>query len=179
MVGRAGGLRRAKWRKENGKRWCNHCQNYFNDNDMHFYPRKEKTGTITYLCRKKLAEYSRIYRENNPKKVQAYIDKFNKSNVNKYKRLRQSSRSRGIELTISFEDFSRMIHKAKCIYCDSPVECTAGSGLDRMESSAGYTFENVVPCCKSCNTHKWNDWTYEEMKVAMKAILALREVKKP
>ena len=38
-------------------------------------------------------------------------------------------------------------------------------GLDRMDSSKGYTMENVTPCCFGCNARKgdmllseWNEW---------------------
>jgi hypothetical protein len=29
------------------------------------------------------------------------------------------------------------------------------SGIDRIDSSAGYSNENVAPCCKDCNQAKW------------------------
>lgn len=29
------------------------------------------------------------------------------------------------------------------------------NGIDRVKSTAGYTVDNVVPCCKHCNRAKW------------------------
>lgn len=39
-----------------------------------------------------------------------------------------------------------------CYYCGSLS--SKGNGLDRMDSNYGYTKNNVVSCCKICNTAK-------------------------
>jgi hypothetical protein len=36
-----------------------------------------------------------------------------------------------------------------CVYCGDK-----GGGLDRVDSSKGYTVENTVSCCTTCNTMK-------------------------
>jgi hypothetical protein len=43
------------------------------------------------------------------------------------------------------------------------------NGLDRIDSTKGYTEENVVPCCKTCNELK-SDKTREEFLSAIEAI---------
>lgn len=35
--------------------------------------------------------------------------------------------------------------------------------LDRKDNAVGYTVENCVVCCKSCNKTKWTSLDYEEM----------------
>jgi hypothetical protein len=37
------------------------------------------------------------------------------------------------------------------------------NGIDRLDNSKGYTIENSVPCCKTCNLAK-NDLSFEEFK---------------
>ena len=64
-----------------------------------------------------------------------------------------------------------------CEYCQSKTLNTTGCGLDRKDSSKGYVKENVVPCCTSCNKIKNKELTYEEMKLAMEAILKFRSIK--
>src|ERR1019366_1694330 len=47
------------------------------------------------------------------------------------------------------------------------------SNLDRMNNDIGYTAENCVVCCFSCNTTKSNKLTYEET-VAVGSIRRLK-----
>ena len=43
------------------------------------------------------------------------------------------------------------------------------NGLDRVDSSKGYTIDNVVPCCAICNTAK-NKMTQKEFKEWIKTV---------
>lgn len=45
-----------------------------------------------------------------------------------------------------------------CYYCGSH-ECL--NGIDRIDSTKGYTEDNIVPCCSMCNYMK-QDYTHEE-----------------
>lgn len=50
---------------------------------------------------------------------------------------------------------------SSCAYCGKiPKEL---NGLDRVDSSKGYTIDNVVSCCKHCNWAK-NSMTTDEFK---------------
>jgi hypothetical protein len=60
-------------------------------------------------------------------------------------------RARG-SWTISYAQFLLLVDKP-CFYCGLTVE-KHGTGLDRIDSSIGYLFENVRPCCKRCNQAK-------------------------
>lgn len=53
----------------------------------------------------------------------------------------------------------------KCIYCGEE-----GGGIDRVDSSKGYTVENTVSCCSVCNTMKL-DLSKEDWIKKMRAIL--------
>jgi hypothetical protein len=73
---------------------------------------------------------------------------------------------------ITFEEFKAIIAQ-NCTYCNSPpsreikirgnktyglvqdfLSCFI-NGVDRIDSSKGYTSDNIVPCCTLCNMIKW------------------------
>lgn len=89
-----------------------------------------------------------------------------------YSHLKRRDKNKGFSDTISLEAFS-ILSKSPCKYCgleyskeiedrlneskkqkrlsDHVLRC---NGVDRVDSSKGYTVENSVPCCKYCNTAK-------------------------
>lgn len=91
-----------------------------------------------------------------------------------------SSRKLGLNYDLTFNDYEAMIQKP-CFYCgcegtnisndynykknekfsDTMIVC---NGIDRIDSKKGYTKDNVVPCCKHCNSAK-SDKTIEEFKL--------------
>ncbi len=89
-----------------------------------------------------------------------------------YSHLKRRDKNKGFSDTISLEVFS-LLSKSPCKYCgleyskeiedrlneskkqkrlsDYVLKC---NGIDRIDSSKGYTLENSVACCKHCNTAK-------------------------
>lgn len=83
------------------------------------------------------------------------------------------------EWALEFEYAKELIFQ-NCHYCNSPPSNTYDrrfvgknrrstgtitfnySGLDRKDNNKGYTVDNTVPCCKSCNLAKGPDLSYEE-----------------
>jgi hypothetical protein len=73
--------------------------------------------------------------------------------------------------TLTLEEFVQVIETtAACHYCAEPLVWPPAFGaskwrsnLDRKDNDQGYTAENVVGCCFSCNTTKSNKLRYEEM----------------
>lgn len=68
------------------------------------------------------------------------------------------------EFSLTKEDAYQLFSK-NCYYCNLPpsnvyLNKRSGlpevkySGIDRLDSSKGYTVENTVPCCKQCNYAK-------------------------
>jgi len=60
-------------------------------------------------------------------------------------------------------DFFKKITKQNCFYCGTEPSQKNNrksngdyihNGIDRIDSSKGYTTDNVVPCCKKCNIGK-------------------------
>ena len=83
-----------------------------------------------------------------------------------FNRYRHSARSRGHEFGLSYEEFASII-SADCFYCGIPPSgevrgwseksgAVLYSGIDRVDSSRGYSKDNVVACCRQCNIAKLN-----------------------
>ncbi len=80
---------------------------------------------------------------------------------NQYKR---GAEKRNLEYNLKTEDFNKIV-TGECVYCgDSLTNTKKGqgktsgdyhyTGIDRVDSSKGYTLENSVPCCWMCNNMK-------------------------
>ena len=73
------------------------------------------------------------------------------------------------EWQLSLEEYSKLIHE-NCYYCGEPPtsdniwnksskrqcdkELIYINGVDRVDSDKGYTIDNCVPCCPTCNSMK-------------------------
>lgn len=68
---------------------------------------------------------------------------------------------RGYEFELSKEEFFKLT-KTNCYYCNKePSQIKKGkysnyiyNGIDRVDNSEGYLKDNVVACCKECNSNK-------------------------
>ena len=89
-------------------------------------------------------------------------------NVIKYKEYcyyRSGAKARNLEWNLTEEQFANLINQ-NCHYCgETPSkrqtvsykdEYELVNGIDRIDSSKGYTIDNCVPCCSKCNTMKNN-----------------------
>jgi hypothetical protein len=89
-----------------------------------------------------------------------------------------NARSRNLEWCLTEEQAVALI-SGNCTYCGvRPVmkswhpkvpEIVMFSGIDRIDSSRGYTMDNVVSCCRRCNNSKAS-LTIDEWKVWLKRV---------
>ena len=80
-----------------------------------------------------------------------------------FKTYADSAKNRCLSFELTKEEFVSLISKS-CFYCNEPPSerwheargngHMLSNGLDRIDSSKGYTTNNVVPCCKECNNKK-------------------------
>lgn len=80
------------------------------------------------------------------------------------------AKKKNIALTIAYDEFRKLITQ-NCYYCGAEPsgyyekkyrsrkdgrahQTIRYNGLDRVDNSKGYELDNVVPCCKHCNTMK-------------------------
>jgi hypothetical protein len=73
---------------------------------------------------------------------------------------KRGAKQRGLNWIIDLDTFTNLIQQP-CHYCSGELHETR-SALDRKDNSQGYTIDNVVPCCKICNSIKSDKFTYEE-----------------
>lgn len=91
-------------------------------------------------------------------------------------------RSTHHEVHLSFEEFLTFAKDNKCHYCGDEVSWVKFTStgvcppynLDRKDNAQGYTKENCVVCCKSCNYGKGDTFTYQEWVVMAEALRRFR-----
>ena len=70
--------------------------------------------------------------------------------------LLHSAHDRGIEVGINLAEYSKIVQAEACFYCKNELP-KMGGGVDRKNSSGGYSVENCVPCCTNCNKIRGKD----------------------
>lgn len=78
---------------------------------------------------------------------------YSKSSAARYSALKTQANKHKREVGINLEQHICLLKDNTCYYCHKPLQ-ESGSGLDRIDSSKGYTINNVRPCCKICNSAK-------------------------
>jgi len=107
-------------------------------------------NTEEYL--KKEAEKSKNWREANPEKVKQ-INKESSENINyHYKNYRLSAETRRLDFPLTKEEFN-VIVTLPCYYCGI-IQPKGFNGIDRLDSTIGYSLDNCKSCCEMCNMMK-------------------------
>jgi 5-methylcytosine-specific restriction endonuclease McrA len=126
---------------------------------------------------KKLSAYKRYYQKHK-EKIAARRIKWRKDNPvrSKFLYAKADAKRRKLEFSVTQKHLESMWLKG-CTYCGKDLLSETGISADRLDNNLGYTEANIVPCCGICNSIKSNILTYEEMKVAMTAIVEYRHGK--
>ena len=131
----------------------------------HFTRDKTKKDGRKARCKACQREWNK---KNNHRKRESQRKYAKKPEV-RYKKYKASAESRGYEWNVSFEHFMTYWN-LPCVHCGDPIETI---GLDRVDSSLGYTEGNLEPCCSICNRLKSDsdtvDW-YAHMEKIRKNI---------
>lgn len=127
-------------------------------------PHRKRVPRGTYQNR---SEAMRAYRERNRERIRYRLRHW------KYSRLKYEAKRRGLEFTLTRDEFIAIRTGAVCHYCGGSLP-EYGYGIDRVNSRDGYTRENVVPCCRLCNTVKADELTYSEMVELGLTVAAIR-----
>lgn len=146
---------------------CKDCQVELNESNCN----KGQFARKFYICKVCWKPYSKKYRDKNPNSIKTH----NAKPISRFNRLKFSTRKRGHEVTISFEEF-KFITDEPCIYCHNKLckKSEQGSNLDRIDNSKGYTIDNIQPCCKVCNAVRNQFLTVEETHVVINALMKFR-----
>ena len=80
-----------------------------------------------------------------------------------YGRYKHSAKKRNISFELTFEEFINLTQQ-NCYYCKhfpNQIVKQRGAfgeyvynGIDRLDNTKGYTLDNCVSCCKTCNIMK-------------------------
>jgi hypothetical protein len=99
-----------------------------------------------------------------------------------FRQYKKNNDKRGLEFEITEEIFTRLTSQP-CFYCGQEPSNTSKTqsgdgkfvynGIDRMDSSVGYTLKNCVPCCGPCNRAKF-DMSFDEFIVYLNKLVACR-----
>lgn len=105
-----------------------------------------------------------------------------------YNSYKYGAKDRNFNFDLSKEQFFELIIK-NCYYCDTPPSNTKEiktqtygnhsfkfNGVDRKNSNLGYTIENSVSCCKTCNIAK-NNLTEDVFLEWVKKIYTYQSIK--
>ena len=105
--------------------------------------------------------YEKRWKAENPEKDRLQTHVNNRRPRTRIGHLRHRAKTQGREMSLTFNDYFKLI-KQPCFYCGGVLNET-GSGLDRVDTTRGYSIDNVRPCCVACNQAK-NDHTEQEFK---------------
>lgn len=117
------------------------------------------------------------WKTENPESYKTAYKKSSRAVKTRYKQSLNRAKESGKHWDIKFEDYEKLIKKNMCEYCGGELNETR-VGLDRVDSSIGYTLDNVVPCCGRCNLIKGADLIKsKEMRPVLTLIKSLRSQK--
>jgi hypothetical protein len=90
-----------------------------------------------------------------------YYDRVGISEKDKFTSLRRRVAAKSMKLLISFEEF-QTLRNQPCVY-GGGTRPDIKVGIDRKDSSIGYTVKNCAPCCARHNLIKSDIFSHEEM----------------
>jgi len=122
--------------------------------------KNRKDGLYVYCrncARIKNAKSIKKIRKENPEKAKEQSKKDKQTISGKYREYKDGAKKRNITFNLTKNDFETFWQKP-CHYCDAPINTI---GIDRKDNSIGYTLDNCLSCCTTCNRGK-RESTYEE-----------------
>jgi hypothetical protein len=145
---------------------------------------KERSRLYSKTHRKECCIRAKKYREKHIDAVRAYSRLWNKTPKCILLRLKRNSKMRGMQCTLTSEEFLEWYksQKKECIYCGVKEETifnlqnsgiNIGLGfskklhrltIDRLDSSKSYSLDNMGLACFLCNSIKSNIFSVEEMQ---------------
>lgn len=155
---------------------CRECYiKEYNSKEENINKKRENTKKWNAENKDRRRETSLRWQKENPGRTKEIRAKTVRGDRNRYTRAKYRAGRRGLEWSIPYDCYLGLL-KENCFYCSESLS-ESGVGLDRTNNTIGYTVENCVPCCKACNRIKGDNLSYEEMLVAMKAVLRYRKRK--
>lgn len=125
---------------------CNRCGNTSIVRGDHLYNSNPQSCTHCYYSLLGTKTKERYQKQRGLIGEEYEIDKKARNTLLKFK---NGASARNFEFSISDNDAIKLLMEP-CYYCGESISY----GLDRIDSTKGYTYDNVVPCCGICNIMK-------------------------
>lgn len=163
------GKRACKNFTEDNKLLCEECLKKTRSYDNQRYSEKRESGNCLD-CGTKLEEYIsglrdkkiqrcekcyeklRAVEEKRVREERNYKAERKKNTEPHYKLYKKGASLRNLWFELSIEQFTEIVNKP-CFYCNTYIENEV-VGIDRIDSELGYSPENCVSCCETCNFMK-------------------------
>jgi len=135
-------------RRDGLRHWCKSCISEDGKTREHKYRDtrdryREKSKTVAAGKKREKYKESREY-------ILARNKEWRKSLSGRLASYKRAATKRNIGFYLTEKEFVGFWQKP-CYYCNSGIETI---GIDRIDSNGGYTLENSVPCCTTCNKMK-------------------------
>lgn len=171
-------------KNRDGFRLCSCCKKEKELNSENFCSDKNRRHGFSYRCRKcdsskkdhRRERYKKMptdQKERHKKKNKEYrSDGYGRATcmVSSYKGI---DRKKGLDCDIDKYFLVENIFKKECFYCGEKGKL----GCDRIDNEKGHLRDNVVPCCRSCNTTRMNNYSHEEMIIIGDAIRLIKKLR--
>lgn len=128
------------------KKQCSTCneEKLFSD----FPAQKKRDGSLTYRPHCYACKYTKEVLSGRIQNKEYHREYYYSHKLDiKYKAYRHNDISKYKSDNLISRDDAVLLMMRDCHYCG----VSQGHGLDRKDSSVGYTLDNVVSCCEKCN----------------------------
>ena len=142
--------------RELGWKQCTGCKEM---RPPKLYYKSSRRNNLSYSCKYCHRKKIRAYR-NVPDSYNFFYRRLEK--------MRTKARKRGLEFTLTVEDYKHLKDAEFCWYCKDPMEIVS---IERVDNDRGYVIDNVQAVCMMCNKLKSNiKFNEREMKIIGTAI---------
>lgn len=139
---------------------------------MSFEGKRRDSKFCSRLCYRRNPSVATEYSRRTSEYQKSHSREFSR----RFKKLKYKCSHEKIIFSLEFSSYQSLVSLG-CHYCNKDLLRETGCSLDRIEPKLGYVVQNIVPCCGACNQIRNVHLTYDEMKVAMKAITEHRKTK--
>lgn len=161
------------YRALNGQKKCKKCKQIKSVNEFN-HTHHAKDG-LTWQCKDCIKKELKITLPRRRKNTQ------NKRLNNPewvLERIKIGAKTRNLEVTITLDDYINKYWNKPCYYCGDKTI----NGLDRVDNKLGYTNDNSVSCCPTCNrmklTMKSKSFIIQSFKIANNIMDKIKQGKK-